>query len=418
MDGYLVTYTQRLKDGRVLEMLKPEAFGRDEMYIPLYTIDEKPIGFFDMVKLPGYSDDRWISANDHLEHYQRKGAEWGVHNGPPYPLDRTGNYSPSEKAEIKKTKTRFEAIDRLLNSDAIRNLKLDYDDVGLDIYASYSKLNSKFADTHSIIDGESSVKRIPEGMRRTIGADMFAVNPSDDDLVGQSDIATSPYGTNCSYCGTAYELRRRGYDVVAGASYGLIDKSDEFEYKGHSPYELIKRFKGATVSSVEELGLIGKDDAETIANTQRYFDQFPPGSRGVFVMAHKNFPNACHVMNWEVSTTKYGNGNGAGDIFFLDGQTQYMTDTYEDTAIHFNPSRCWISRLDDKPVNWDALANRAIVMNARPKFSDMTVAERWQYWLETSNDPLAKAYQNKQVKALLDRHVSDLGDYWDVDDTF
>lgn len=39
------------------------------------------------------SYNRWL-APDELEHHQRKGAHWGVHNGPPYPLERQKRFSP------------------------------------------------------------------------------------------------------------------------------------------------------------------------------------------------------------------------------------------------------------------------------------------------------------------------------------
>lgn len=39
------------------------------------------------------SYNRWLIP-DELEHHQRKGAHWGVYNGPPYPLERQKRFSP------------------------------------------------------------------------------------------------------------------------------------------------------------------------------------------------------------------------------------------------------------------------------------------------------------------------------------
>lgn len=39
--------------------------------------------------------------DDYLEHHQVKGGKWGVMHGPPYPLSRTGNYSPEQRRAAK-----------------------------------------------------------------------------------------------------------------------------------------------------------------------------------------------------------------------------------------------------------------------------------------------------------------------------
>lgn len=48
--------------------------------------------------------NRWLSSDD-LLHHQRKGAHWGIHNGPPYPLDRQKNKPKAVKRVTETTGT-------------------------------------------------------------------------------------------------------------------------------------------------------------------------------------------------------------------------------------------------------------------------------------------------------------------------
>ena len=55
--------------------------------------------------------NRWLSSN-YLEHHGVKGQQWGVTNGPPYPLDRSKSdghklIAPSGSAQTKKRRTVF-----------------------------------------------------------------------------------------------------------------------------------------------------------------------------------------------------------------------------------------------------------------------------------------------------------------------
>ncbi len=43
-----------------------------------------------------------MQVNDYLEHYQVKGAHWGVKNGPPYPLDSSLSTGKSLTKKAKK----------------------------------------------------------------------------------------------------------------------------------------------------------------------------------------------------------------------------------------------------------------------------------------------------------------------------
>ena len=73
--------------------------------------------------------NRWIY--DELEHHQVLGAHWGVHNGPPYPLDRSlsdGNRLTSKATGSPQGKKRTPARGGVSKSGKKDQIHSDYGD--------------------------------------------------------------------------------------------------------------------------------------------------------------------------------------------------------------------------------------------------------------------------------------------------
>lgn len=121
----------------------------------------------------------------YLQHHGIKGQKWGVQNGPPYPLSREVNL------EIRKNR--------------IHTQKEAYEDEW------YTSKNSEHFNNSPKIEKVSELdkkEKTLKSYKKSIKDDLIAVNPS---------YGTSMIGGvfNCRNCATAFELRRRGYDVEA-----------------------------------------------------------------------------------------------------------------------------------------------------------------------------------------------------------
>ena len=132
---------------------------------------------------------------DYLAHHGILGQRKGVRNGPPYPLGASDHSAAEKKAGWRKSLSLSGRSDREKSSQK-RWIKL-------------SK-NSDFSKALKIKKKKSSISE-----------DLKAVNPSGSQH-------------NCMLCTAAFEMRRRGYDVVAKPSH-----------KGFSPDTMLKMFPGA-----------------------------------------------------------------------------------------------------------------------------------------------------------------------------
>ena len=126
----------------------------------------------------------------YLQHHGIPGQKWGIQHGPPYPLSREVNL------EIRKNCT-HEKKETSLDSDewfTVRNSKL----------LSNGPKIEKLSDLD--LKKNSSISH---SFRKELEKDLMAVNPrsSHDNTIGSIFI--------CRNCSTAFELRRRGYDVEA-----------------------------------------------------------------------------------------------------------------------------------------------------------------------------------------------------------
>lgn len=239
-----------------------------------------------------------VIRNNELYHHGVLGQKWGKRNGPPYPLDDSKHSASEKKAGWKKS---------LLKKDGLVgevDPELASLGVQLGIYVAMiaAVLIKKAVDyKHDISENRdnngkfSDIKAIKVPPPHTPDKDQAAVNKNyGKDL---------EHSMNCTMCTTAYELRRRGYDVEASitaqgrytkdaASWFNIDKKDIVK---------TKRYR----ELVESL------------NSQ------PDGARGNICCEVGPY-HSLHSMVWEKEK---------GKVIIRDCQTNTKYDSVEDSII-------------------------------------------------------------------------------------
>ena len=107
--------------------------------------------------------NRWLSP-DELMHHQVKGAHWGVHNGPPYPLDRSksdGHKLLTKGDGSPQGKKRYKTSEKTAHKRAERKARTDV----TDIESAKKKLRELGVDKSSIDEFDLWAQEIPEKER-------------------------------------------------------------------------------------------------------------------------------------------------------------------------------------------------------------------------------------------------------------
>lgn len=214
-----------------------------------------------------------MAYNRWLEHYQRKGAHWGERNGPPYPLSRQERFSSdgkqlTDKKYLSVTTSNFVKKSSGGNVSKVQNGKRwmfnkvdgDYDSrpktkavssrsvkdyvniKNIQIYdhlVSSKKLNGKNILANAKILG-FNVARFLDKTNNGLPVKSRELTPEQDaKAVNPSHITKTVAGSNnCLLCTVAYDMRRRGYDVMAKQSapieylYDIDDPDFKYLYKG------------------------------------------------------------------------------------------------------------------------------------------------------------------------------------------
>ena len=158
-------------------------------------------------------------SNDYLSHHGIQGQKWGKKNGPPYPLSAGahssaekkamyGNSDQSKKDSNTKSGLAFAAV-MALNIVTLNPIGLAMNTKRLIDYGR-AKTNGALEKTRTeklTIDKKTGLRL--KDKECTPEEDMKHINPEYRNF----DTNTK---NNCMLCTTAYELRRRGYDVRAG----------------------------------------------------------------------------------------------------------------------------------------------------------------------------------------------------------
>lgn len=286
--------------------------------------------------------DDLVPCGGYICHHGIKGQQWGVKNGPPYPLG-TSQKSPKEKryrvsrikSNLDETTNSFKkAYNKVVNKKTkdgrfseyewlVEDLNDElsfYEDVplidrGKNFVADLKTTKQKLDRFNEIIDPES---KLPKKTSQTSPEeDCLKVNPS-----GVNNLAyrMSPY-MNCTMCLTAFELRRRGYDVMA-------KQKSTPEELALSMILMDRYFSGKTKRYESETYKEFLSDVKDIEKTSKN------GYRGFVRFGHKTRSGG-HVLNYEIQ-------NGVMHLF--DSQRGIHADVntfFEDLAKMNNktPSR-------------------------------------------------------------------------------
>lgn len=286
-----------------------------------------------------YSVRRSNSASyledDYLCHHGIKNQQWGVQNGPPYPLNKEahnrvvkGQQDKSERvygmsqegasllAEATATLATIIGI-KLWNHHVsvknYKNAKKESDETAKEVIGDVADIRDFSKDNPpKAIVGEHSVED-----------DMKAVNPN------YSEGSVPGTSSNCVLCSVTYDLRRRGYDVTAKPST-----------KGYNPKRLTNElYEGARQDTIG-----GKDFDDVFAKAAK---KYPEGSRGV-VGVHHMFASFGHEMAWEIH-------NGKMEI--IDAQTNEKRSGQQLDEFLYNPRDVMFTRTDHLKVRTDKIGN-------------------------------------------------------------
>lgn len=215
-----------------------------------------------------------IMMKNYLSHHGIQGQHWGVKNGPPYPLKPEVSKKVQKKgAEEKAYRAKREKLkkgDKRVKSVGIsheyskRDKQLQTVGVhpkNVTFYADDGWTSTKSEDSYNTISNElagmdtKTAKRV-FGFGDTIGnggktnyTDYFNSNISEvankvnsyyDPYfrTRKSRFGQPGYTNNCSKCSTAFEMQRRGYDVMAGGSlHGNLSTAAEYWWDGAKTYK-------------------------------------------------------------------------------------------------------------------------------------------------------------------------------------
>lgn len=171
-----------------------------------------------------------ISYEEYLEHHGIKGQKWGVRNGPPYPLDANKRSQSEKKAasggSSKSPKLSGLKVKRLSKRGSDYMGSMDDETAVLIAETAVVSAIVLAPVVSRMLEGRrykkqrkeemksqanvTSLDDIPKKSKKTSPEeDAKSINPN------YNDGKTEGYNMNCVYCSTAFDLRRRGYDVAA-----------------------------------------------------------------------------------------------------------------------------------------------------------------------------------------------------------
>ena len=272
-----------------------------------------------------------ICYDDYLAHHGVLGQKWGKRNGPPYPLDEKSHSAAEKKAGWRKSLNRSGASGIRYGAQAKSNSndsskekpakkKKDSDTTSAAFFLTKMALDivgmqpiSLVYDTKRLIDyGKAKVKQAFENMRvrklevdektgfhlkkkeMTPEEDMKHINP------GFKNFNTNTKN-NCMLCTTAYELRRRGYDVQADTSTKGYNRKDLVDWFPNAKVEGIysvdrsNKKQMATASLKKEFGVGGREKYRKLSESLL---KHGDGARGN-LMVSWGLLGAGHSVVWE-----------------------------------------------------------------------------------------------------------------------
>lgn len=251
-----------------------------------------------------------------LRHHGIKGQKWGVRNGPPYPLKESKKSQKEKKLQKTLSKTTGGAVSDIILPSLAGPAAV------LAIAAAVrgqARLNMVNERNKHLESNKSPIKQIKTP--HTEEQDQEAINK-----VG-FDSGKPGYRMNCTMCTTAYELRRRGYDVKSETSvFGRTEK------------DVASWWKNTTKNDFQK--------TKSFNEFKMNLDKQPDGSRGNVITGVGPFDSK-HSMVWEKKNEK---------VIIRDCQSN-ITYTDMNNSIIRQKSRHGyeILRTDNREINWDTV---------------------------------------------------------------
>lgn len=325
-----------------------------------------------------------INYDSHLAHHGIKGQQWGVKNGPPYPIGADYHSISEKKARQKQSieKKRYTKYNKEtgLTDKQKKAIKIGAVSVAtfLTVYGTYKLADS--GELHRLIQKGKVVRGIAE--------DGFKKNPDLANKMTADEIAHTFFGkinpgfqtelgttNNCKRCTFAYELSRRGYDVKAtktlnGTGQNLISHDKVVGNERNLTYKGIKKglkniidtaIREGEISEEKSKKMVGEffkstdinikyrmENDKLIKPSESIFNalsKMPNGARGE--LACKWASGGSHSMAWEII-------NNNPVIFDMQTSKMYKNkEALNDLAFFMKGAS--FTRLDDKELNLDLL---------------------------------------------------------------
>ena len=276
-----------------------------------------------------------------LIHYGISGMRWGVRNGPPYPLDSNLSKKIRGGQNERVRYSNQEYQDR--RSGKIKTDKSEK--AGTTHYGNFNESRLREVINASDLPKPMNVAEIWESnpnFKRDLNRhgqltdwDVQVVNK---DITNSDETGLR---NNCVKSSMALELRRRGYDVVAGrSSHGMLSSAAQYYWDGATPYK------------------------ERYDNIQKRIDSFGRGGTGEFIAWRPD--GSAHSVYFR----KEKGADGIWRQRFDDGQIGKSYSSLEDLyrAEGYDKTRMGqITRLDNATPNFKHMAEDSI---ARVSFTN------------------------------------------------
>ena len=194
------------------------------------------------------------------------------------------------------------------------------------VFKTTGKLTEHAKKDLSTRDYDSKLRFFKKAREYTPDEDLKAINEGMFRM-------TKGGSNNCGLCTTAYELRRRGYDVRAN-----------FAEQGRSVKTLSEFFKNADIQ--DDAALANRTKAEWMAAIERRLLRQGDGARGNF--GGQYAMGGGHSIIYEVSK---------GKVIFRDGQTGETYRSVREAIGNFVPGKSNYFRMDNLEINNDTIHN-------------------------------------------------------------
>ena len=246
----------------------------------------------------------------YLSHHGIKGQHWGKRNGPPYPLSdakhnkvvKSGDdqwKKLSQERNKHKPYTKQEKF--ILRARVLNNPfdKLYWTEKSIqNKQKKYIKERNKNAE----LDKKSNLYK--KRKNTSIDEDLDIINM-------KKGSKGSGAHNNCVLCSIAYELRRRGFDVLANdAIVGYSTEEYTKAFKGMKTFSNVTRLKEKTnkETGLKETTLI--DVNKYISSIMKDYKTMPNKSRGMMVVKwghpqDMRYTIGGHAIAWEVIDGKF-----------------------------------------------------------------------------------------------------------------